>query len=279
MNAGNSVSVMAVVERGLVPVYADEENDRFVNARELHAFLDVGKDFSNWVKERIEKYGFEEGTDYVQIIANSGENSELISGRGRPTKDYLLTLDAAKEIAMVENNEKGRMVRRYFIEVEKRARRYALTSAGIASLKAELKSEMMDELKRELTFPPREEVVSGFPKAIRIIGDLSIREYKGIPVVSSFDIAQIFGRKHYRVTNEIHNTFCGDTLYEHAELFLRCDIQPIEGKREEHFFLTVNGLELLFRRWGGYGPAWRKRQILGSFRVAERDYLGLPGAD
>jgi phage anti-repressor protein len=111
---------LKVLENGLVPVYESGEMKRFVNAREMHGYLEVGRDFSNWIKDRIEKYGFEEGTDYIMVFANFGENSELINKGGRPTKEYHLALDAAKEVAMVENNEKGRMVRKYFIEVEKR---------------------------------------------------------------------------------------------------------------------------------------------------------------
>jgi len=108
-----------VVEKGIVPVY-ESENRRVVNARELHEFLGVGKDFSTWLKDRIEKYEFAEGEDYVEVFPNFGENSSLTDKGGRPTKDYLLTLDTAKELAMVENNEKGRQARKYFIACEKR---------------------------------------------------------------------------------------------------------------------------------------------------------------
>ena len=48
------------------------EKKRFVNARELHKWLGVGKFFANWIKDRIEKYGFVENLDYFTTIANSG---------------------------------------------------------------------------------------------------------------------------------------------------------------------------------------------------------------
>lgn len=88
-----------------------------VNARDLHAFLGVGKDFSTWVKDRIEQYGFAENVDFV-VLPEIGENS----GRGRPAKEYAITLDMAKELAMVERNEKGKQARQYFIECERRAK-------------------------------------------------------------------------------------------------------------------------------------------------------------
>lgn len=86
------------------------------DARELHSRLQVGRDFSNWIKDRIEQYGFIEGEDYSPNLAR------IPGKRGQPRTDYLLTLDMAKEMAMIENNEIGRKVRRYFIRAEKELR-------------------------------------------------------------------------------------------------------------------------------------------------------------
>ncbi|WP_395765619.1 antA/AntB antirepressor family protein [Escherichia coli] len=104
----------------LIPVFngtLSNETALLVNARDLHTFLDVGKRFASWIVERIAEYGFVENQDFM-IISQVREKI----GRGRPAKDYHLTLDTAKELAMVERNEKGRQVRRYFIECEKRLR-------------------------------------------------------------------------------------------------------------------------------------------------------------
>ena len=86
-----------------------------VNARELHDALEVGKDFSTWIKDRIEKYGFVEGVDYVRF---SPESVKTPSG-GRPTVEYYISLSMGKELAMVERTPKGREVRMYFIRCEK----------------------------------------------------------------------------------------------------------------------------------------------------------------
>ena len=104
----------------LIPVFngtISNETALLVNARDLHTFFDVGKRFASWIVERIAEYGFVENQDFM-IISQVREKI----GRGRPAKDYHLTLDTAKELAMVERNEKGRQVRRYFIECEKRLR-------------------------------------------------------------------------------------------------------------------------------------------------------------
>ena len=88
-----------------------------VNARDLHAFLGSKRQFADWISERIQKYGFVENQDFVIF----SQNCEKPKG-GRPAKEFALTLDMAKELAMVENNNKGKQARQYFIECERRAK-------------------------------------------------------------------------------------------------------------------------------------------------------------
>ena len=110
----------------------NDEKKRFVNARELHKWLKVGKFFANWIKDRIEKYDFVEGKDFFKVIpyeelkqAKSFDLPDLAnqnSKRGGDVRsiDYILTIDMAKEVAMLENNELGKKVRKYFIRTEER---------------------------------------------------------------------------------------------------------------------------------------------------------------
>ena len=90
----------------------EENGQQLVSARELHEFLESKQEFTNWFKNRIEKYGFLENEDFMTILSKSG---------GRPQTNYILKLDMAKELSMVEANEKGSQARRYFIECEKKA--------------------------------------------------------------------------------------------------------------------------------------------------------------
>ena len=82
-----------------------------VNARELHAFLESKQEFSNWIKNRIEDYGFLDGVDFLINLSKT---------QGRPRIDYFLSLDMAKELSMVERNAQGKQARQYFIDCEKR---------------------------------------------------------------------------------------------------------------------------------------------------------------
>lgn len=92
-----------------------EENINAVNARDLWQKLESKRQFGNWIKDRLD--GFTEGQDYAVNKNVKGED-----GRFRPT-EYIISLDVAKHIAMLERNEQGRKIRQYFIEVEKQYRK------------------------------------------------------------------------------------------------------------------------------------------------------------
>ena len=81
-----------------------------VSARELHLVLDVQTQFKDWMPRMLE-YGFEENKDFSTFLSES-------TG-GRPSKEYALTIDTAKEISMLQRTEKGKKARRYFIDLEK----------------------------------------------------------------------------------------------------------------------------------------------------------------
>lgn len=85
-----------------------------VDARELHKILQIGRKFNAWIGGRIDEYEFKEGVDYVKIRSQTGPNLK------RFEVEYILSIDMAKELAMVERNENGRIARKYFIEVEKK---------------------------------------------------------------------------------------------------------------------------------------------------------------
>ena len=91
------------------------------SARDLHAFLGVGKDFSNWIKDQIARTRLLENRDFI-IFAEKGENS----GRGRSSIEYYLTIDAGKHIAMMSGTDRGFEVRDYFLECERRAKKAAM---------------------------------------------------------------------------------------------------------------------------------------------------------
>jgi len=92
-----------------------------IDSKLLHKKLEVASYHADWIRRRIENYGFVEGEDY--FISKMSKSKKM----GRPTVDYLLTLDMAKELCMLENNEKGKATRKHFIQAEKELRVYEKT--------------------------------------------------------------------------------------------------------------------------------------------------------
>lgn len=102
----------------MVQIFESDFNEvglvQTVNARDLHEALEIGWDFSTWIERQLGD--FKENQDFI-IFHKKVEKS-----KGRPMKDYALTLDTAKHICMMARCEKGKQLRQYFIEVEKQYR-------------------------------------------------------------------------------------------------------------------------------------------------------------
>lgn len=97
----------------LIPVFAVTIGGSPVNAidaRKLYEFLEIKSEFRHWIKNRINDYGFIQDIDFIA--------GNFLPGSDRV--DYHCSIDMAKELAMVERNEKGKEARQYFIECERR---------------------------------------------------------------------------------------------------------------------------------------------------------------
>ncbi len=139
--------------RALIKI-TEQDNKQVVNARELHHFLEVDTLFKDWIKRRIDDYGFIENEDFEVLLKN-----ERNSKGGRPSKEYAISLGMAKELSMVERNEKGKQARRYFIECEKQIRNNVFSSAPklltistkpIAEKRKEYQNDLMEVVKLNL---------------------------------------------------------------------------------------------------------------------------------
>lgn len=109
----------------LIPISSHEKFGQVVSMRELHQFLEVKTQFTDWSKRMFE-YGFEESLDYILL---KNEYNKL--SKSNPL-DYALTLDTAKEIAMLQRSDKGKQARQYFIECEKQLRHVAAVPLNFA---------------------------------------------------------------------------------------------------------------------------------------------------
>ena len=144
----------------MLPVIQGNINGQVINAvsaKALHEALGVGRDFSTWIIGRVNEYAFVEGTDYqsdddfnIRCLLNEQYSPVLGNNtkRGRPEKDYLLTLGMAKELAMVERTEQGRLIRQYFIKCEEALHKVAPT------ITKQLRHQLKSRLKVASYFKP-----------------------------------------------------------------------------------------------------------------------------
>lgn len=121
----------------------EKEGQQLVSGKELHNFLEVGRDFSTWIKARIKKYEFVENTDFT-IITTTPQNGGI-------AKDYIITVDMAKQLSMVENNEKGNQARKYFIQCEKKLKEVAQDQY----------KELSPELQAIFTLDKKQQAIEG----------------------------------------------------------------------------------------------------------------------
>lgn len=109
----DSLKSVRIIENELVPVYETSTGEKVVNGRELYQVLQSGQDFSTWAKKRLTECDAVENIDFERFHKKMEANNATMI-------EYLIKLDTAKEMAMLERNEKGKQVRRYFIQVEKK---------------------------------------------------------------------------------------------------------------------------------------------------------------
>lgn len=127
----------------LIKVSINHKGTQIVSARDLHEFLCIRDNFTDWIKRMFE-YGFEEGKDFIGISRES-------TG-GRPSTDYALTLDCAKEISMIQRSEKGKQARQYFLECERMAKSntIALPSTKELALMVVKAEEEKEHLQKQI---------------------------------------------------------------------------------------------------------------------------------
>lgn len=128
----------------LITITQNENNDQVVSGRELHEFLGVKTRYNDWFEDMV-KYGFTENVDFIGFT-----EKRVKPQGGRPSVDHALKLDMAKEISMIQRNEKGKQARQYFIEVEKELKQQLLPLtldqqiAAIATGYGSVKDELVE---------------------------------------------------------------------------------------------------------------------------------------
>lgn len=155
------------------------------DARDLHNGLQVGRRYTTWIQNRISKYGFRDGVDYEKIVENQG------SRNGEPDEPhiYRLTIDMAKELAMVENNDRGRLIRRYYIWLENYLRELTPAAIDAKTIGGVMKSVIGKQLPAMVEDVARRLLAEQMPA---IVGAAIAADPRraALPYMTSLDIAK-----------------------------------------------------------------------------------------
>lgn len=115
---------LKVIENELVPVYETSTGEKVVYGTELHTALEVKSNYREWINRRISDCEAIENEDFQAV--------EISTASGQKQKQHIIKLDTAKEMAMLERNDKGKEVRRYFIKVEKKYKQSVIDTKNLS---------------------------------------------------------------------------------------------------------------------------------------------------
>ncbi|EKE19668.1 MAG: Phage transcriptional regulator [uncultured bacterium] len=254
------------------------DKKRFVNARELHSWLNVGRDFSTWIKDRIKKYDFVENLDYFTSIPASITKSgdgKIASNKAKAkdpktgkvvAKDYIISVDMAKELAMIENSEIGKKVRKYFIRVESDFKKVM----QIATMDPKFINQLASQF-----FETREETKEYRRDFTDCIKDFVAVKIYGTYTDMLYNFLFLERAKEYRkLLNLVKKDLTRNSMYEEIVLIIGAFETGLAGEVEKEFkklgrMLTQREFEKIFeefssqRNWLVYQK--RARNIMATY--------------
>jgi phage anti-repressor protein len=185
-----------------------------VYARDLHAFLENKDMFAHWIKDRISQFGFVENQDFVSFW----ENPQKPQG-GRPSEEYHLTLDMAKELSMVERTPKGKEARQYFIECERRL--FSNAPIALDETNAAIKQYLLFLRANKASGLPLTIAVEQSRQAMRDNG-INIDKILPMPTVAFSDSVKINAEKDAAARDRIFSIIQSKGSVPQGVIFNRC---------------------------------------------------------
>ena len=194
----------------LIKVSVNESNEQIVSGRELYEFLEVKTRYNDWIERKIKKYEFIENIDFITIT----QKRVTAQGNEINYNEHILKLSMAKELAMLENNDKGKQARLYFIKCEeeyKKQKQVTFSRKDLLMLnviKANSENERMVALNNyELEYVKPLEIEAKYIKEVlksdslltvsQIAKDLGLSAVKLNKLLESLDIQYKKGGKWY----------------------------------------------------------------------------------
>lgn len=190
-----------------------------VDARELWAYLEVGKDFSTWLAARVADYNFEENQDFA-LSPKFGEKGQ----RGRPSTEYDISTGMAKEVCMLAPQEKGSAARKYFAAVEERAREMVQHEIEVPKSTEVTAGDELDMIELMLKKARKQEArTDALEERVAKLENGASPAKIALPVTEAFPVSERV------ISNPVHEESRGAKQRFFAELRGRALIDPFES--------------------------------------------------
>jgi len=212
-----------------------------VNARDLHARLEVRKDFSDWIKAQLTGL-FTQDVDFA-VFPLKGEHNQ------RPRIEYALTIECGKHIAMMSRTTQGREVRDYFIECERRAMAPTPTLSRMDILKLAMESEER-ALAAEAKLIEQAPKADFYDKYTKAQGNKGIREVAKLLHANEREFVAFL-----RTNNIVYRLNGRLAPYAHQQQALRMDVKAGVGTNDHAFnqpVFTPKGVAWIAAEWAKY---------------------------
>ncbi len=200
------------IETGMVPVYETSTGEHVVYGTELHGVLEVKSNYRDWIKNRLNGIDAIEHEDY--------ESAKILAPSGQKKKEHIIKLDTAKEMAMLERNEKGKQVSRYLNAIEQGK-----------------DMDNNDETKSKMTQEAQEEI------------------YKSgsVQYLDSREVAEIVEKKHGHLTRDIRQYIkeLTQSNFGFTDFFIESAYKDASGKSNKCYLVTRKGCEFIAHKLTG----------------------------
>lgn len=240
-------NALTILVNGLVPIYHDKEQEPLVNARDLHAGLEISRQFADWIKDQISGLYLAENLDFTILSPELGKI-------GRPSETYILTLDTAKHIALASRTEKGRLIRKDFIEAQKKLRQIASAPAQpTLQIEDKQKLEKLEGIIKDLGL---EKEINEVPETGR---EFSFFEAAKILQITIFNLYNYcyFDQLIYKKGDRhfAYSQYCSDEL----DYFRHRMKKPKGRSIRPYLMITPDGLDFIASVLYKYGKITREQ--------------------
>lgn len=252
------MSRLQIIENDLVPVYETSAGEKVVYGSELHNVLGVRTPYKDWSTRRLADVCAEEYEDF--------EAAQICAPSGQTKKDHLIKLDTAKEMAMLERNEKGKQVRKYFIEVERKYKEKSIDRSQLSPEIQALYGLLDNQAKLELEQRRQQEEISRIDTTVSTMKEIftqPIGDWKAEINARVREVAHKSGIEYQELYNR---------MYGELETAAHCSLKRLQENKKSRMEKAGNTKTAIKEGTTKIAIIFEKPQLKAIFETIVRQY-------